>query len=57
MGPNLQFHLAGGTGGIKPLEGVFGLLPVFKSLGDPTRHARARDRSTRGVEGSGHPVR
>jgi 3-hydroxyacyl-CoA dehydrogenase len=37
MGPNLQFHLGGGTGGIKHfLEGVFdGLLPVFKTLGDP----------------------
>ena len=37
MGPTLQFHLAGGAGGIKHfLEGVFeGLTPVFKSLGDP----------------------
>ncbi|MDR6858539.1 3-hydroxyacyl-CoA dehydrogenase NAD-binding domain-containing protein [Variovorax guangxiensis] len=38
MGPNLQFHVSGGAGGIHHfLEGVFeGLLPVFKTLGDPT---------------------
>ncbi len=38
MGPNLQFHLGGGAGGIKHfLEGVFeGLSPVFNSLGNPT---------------------
>jgi 3-hydroxyacyl-CoA dehydrogenase len=37
MGPNLQFHLAGGAGGIKHfLEGVFvGLSPVMNSLGNP----------------------
>jgi 3-hydroxyacyl-CoA dehydrogenase len=37
MGPNLQFHLGGGAGGIKHfLEGVFdGLLPVFNTLGNP----------------------
>ncbi len=37
MGPNLQFHLGGGTGGINHfLEGVFeGLLPVFNALGNP----------------------
>ena len=37
MGPNLQFHLAGGAGGIKHfLEGVFvGLSPVMNALGDP----------------------
>src|SRR6059036_2525394 len=35
MGPNLQFHLAGGAGGMKHFfEGVFeGLLPMFKTLG------------------------
>ena len=37
IGPNLQFHLGGGEGGIKHfLEGVFdGLLPVFNALGNP----------------------
>jgi carnitine 3-dehydrogenase len=37
IGPNLQFHLGGGSGGIKHfLEGVFdGLLPVFNALGNP----------------------
>ncbi len=37
IGPNLQFHLGGGAGGIKHfLEGVFdGLLPVFNTLGNP----------------------
>lgn len=38
MGPNLQFHVSGGAGGIHHfMEGVFeGLLPVFKTLGNPT---------------------
>ncbi len=38
MGPSLQYHVSGGAGGIRHfLEGVFeGLLPVFKTLGDPT---------------------
>ena len=37
MGPSLQYHVSGGAGGIRHfLEGVFeGLLPVFKTLGDP----------------------
>ena len=37
MGPSLQYHVRGGAGGIRHfLEGVFqGLLPVFKTLGDP----------------------
>ena len=37
MGPNLQFHLGGGEGGIKHfMEGVFdGMAPVFKTLGNP----------------------
>jgi 3-hydroxyacyl-CoA dehydrogenase len=37
MGPNLQYHLGGGAGGIKHfMEGVFeGLLPLFKTLGNP----------------------
>jgi 3-hydroxyacyl-CoA dehydrogenase len=37
MGPNLQFHLGGGAGGIKHfMEGVFdGMSPLFKALGNP----------------------
>ena len=37
MGPSLQYHVSGGAGGIHHfLQGVFeGLLPVFKTLGDP----------------------
>lgn len=37
MGPNLQYHVGGGAGGIKHfMEGVFtGLTPVFKTLGNP----------------------
>ena len=37
MGPSLQYHVSGGAGGIQHfLQGVFeGLLPVFKTLGDP----------------------
>lgn len=37
MGPNLQYHLGGGAGGIKHfLEGVFdGLSPLFGTLGNP----------------------
>ena len=37
MGPNLQFHLGGGTGGIRHFfEGVFdGLSPLFGTLGNP----------------------
>ena len=37
MGPNLQYHLGGGVGGIKHfMEGVFtGLTPVLNSLGNP----------------------
>ena len=37
MGPNLQFHLVGGVGGIKHfLEGVFaGMSPVMDTLGSP----------------------
>ena len=37
MGPNLQFHLAGGAGGMKHFfEGVFdGLSPLFNTLGNP----------------------
>ena len=37
MGPNLQYHVGGGAGGIKHfLEGVFaGLSPLFDTLGNP----------------------
>jgi len=37
MGPNLQYHLGGGAGGIKHfMEGVFaGLSPLFSALGNP----------------------
>jgi carnitine 3-dehydrogenase len=37
MGPNLQFHLGGGEGGIKHfMEHVFaGMAPVFQTLGNP----------------------
>jgi 3-hydroxyacyl-CoA dehydrogenase len=51
MGPTLQFHLAGGAGGIKHfLEGVFeGLLPVFKSLGDPAITQELKEKIARGV--------
>lgn len=38
MGPNLQFHLGGGTGGIKHfMDGVFeGMQPLMNRLGAPT---------------------
>src|SRR5215831_13049544 len=37
LGPNLQYHVGGGAGGIRHfLQGVFeGLRPVFDSLGEP----------------------
>src|SRR4051812_18745701 len=51
MGPNLQFHLAGGAGGIKHfLEGVFeGLAPVFKTLGNPAIDGELKQRIAQGV--------
>jgi 3-hydroxyacyl-CoA dehydrogenase len=51
MGPTLQFHLAGGAGGIKHfLEGVFeGLTPVFKSLGDPAITPELKEKIAQGV--------
>jgi len=51
MGPNLQYHLAGGAGGIQHfLEGVFeGLAPVFKSLGNPAINAELKQKIAQGV--------
>ena len=51
MGPNLQFHLAGGAGGIKHFfEGVFeGLLPMFKTLGNPTITPELKAKVAEGV--------
>src|SRR6185503_6116516 len=51
MGPNLQFHLAGGAGGIKHfLEGVFdGLLPVLSALGNPQVTPELKQKVTEGV--------
>ena len=48
MGPNLQFHLAGGAGGIRHfLEGVFvGLSPVMNALGIPKIAPELRRRSS-----------
>ena len=51
MGPNLQFHLAGGAGGMKHFfEGVFeGLLPMFKTLGNPNITPELKAKVTEGV--------
>ena len=51
MGPNLQFHLGGGAGGIKHfLEGVFdGLRPMFKTLGNPNITPELKAKVTEGV--------
>jgi carnitine 3-dehydrogenase len=51
MGPNLQFHLAGGAGGIQHfLEGVFtGLAPVMKALGNPQVTPELKQKVTDGV--------
>ena len=51
MGPNLQFHLAGGAAGIQHfLEGVFeGLAPVFKTLGNPAINAELKQKIAQGV--------
>jgi 3-hydroxyacyl-CoA dehydrogenase len=51
MGPNLQFHVAGGAGGIDHFfAGVFeGLLPVFKTLGDPKITPELKQKVTQGV--------
>jgi len=51
MGPNLQFHLGGGAGGMEHFfTGVFeGLLPVFKTLGDPAITSELKEKVVRGV--------
>jgi 3-hydroxyacyl-CoA dehydrogenase len=51
MGPNLQFHLAGGAGGIKHFfEGVFaGLSPLLNALGNPTITPDLKQTVTEGV--------
>jgi 3-hydroxyacyl-CoA dehydrogenase len=51
MGPSLQYHVSGGAGGIHHfLQGVFeGLLPVFKTLGDPTITPELKGRLADGV--------
>jgi 3-hydroxyacyl-CoA dehydrogenase len=51
MGPNLQFHLAGGAGGMKHfMEGVFtGLAPVMDNLGNPQITPELKQKVTEGV--------
>jgi 3-hydroxyacyl-CoA dehydrogenase len=51
MGPNLQFHLAGGAGGIEHFfEGVFtGLSPVMNGLGTPNVTPELKQKVTAGV--------
>jgi 3-hydroxyacyl-CoA dehydrogenase len=51
MGPNLQYHVGGGAGGIHHfLQGVFeGLRPVFDSLGDPGITPELKRRVAEGV--------
>ena len=51
IGPNLQFHLGGGAGGMKHFfEGVFdGLLPMFKLLGNPNITPELKAKVTEGV--------
>ena len=51
MGPSLQYHVSGGAGGIHHFpQGVFeGLLPVFKTLGDPTVTPELKARIAEGV--------
>jgi carnitine 3-dehydrogenase len=51
MGPSLQFHLAGGAGGIKHFfEGVFaGLTPLLGALGNPQVTPELKQKVTEGV--------
>jgi 3-hydroxyacyl-CoA dehydrogenase len=51
MGPNLQFHLAGGAGGIQHFfEGIFtGLLPVMDTLGNPQITPELKQKVAAGV--------
>jgi 3-hydroxyacyl-CoA dehydrogenase len=51
LGPSLQYHVGGGEGGIHHfLQGVFeGLLPVFKTLGDPAITPELKSKIEEGV--------
>lgn len=51
MGPNLQFHLGGGAGGIKHFfEGVFaGMSPLLNALGNPQITPELKQKVTDGV--------
>jgi 3-hydroxyacyl-CoA dehydrogenase len=51
MGPNLQFHLAGGAGGIQHfMEGVFaGLSPLMDALGNPQITPELKQKVAAGV--------
>jgi 3-hydroxyacyl-CoA dehydrogenase len=51
MGPNLQFHLAGGAGGIQHfMEGVFaGLSPLMNALGNPQITSELKQKVAAGV--------
>jgi 3-hydroxyacyl-CoA dehydrogenase len=51
MGPNLQFHLGGGAGGIKHFfEGVFAAMtPLFNGLGNPQITPELKQKVTEGV--------
>ena len=51
FGPSLQYHVGGGEGGIHHfLQGVFeGLLPVFKTLGDPKITPELKSKIEEGV--------
>src|SRR5258708_23260635 len=51
MAPSLQFHLAGGAGGIKHFfEGVFaGLTPLLSALGNPQVTPELKQKVTEGV--------
>jgi 3-hydroxyacyl-CoA dehydrogenase len=51
IGPNMQFHLGGGAGGIKHFfEGVFdGISPLFKALGNPAITPALKQKIIEGV--------
>jgi len=60
MGPSLQFHLGGGSGGMQHfMEQVFvGILPLFKVLGEPEITPAFKQAIVDGVleEAAGRPV-